>query len=184
MGFLKSKRIFPGEIMKLTRNPYILVNMKHDIVLFLTGKKRTKRSRHRGGATKKRPPLCTPPAASLSDHRKCTDFRWSTGRKLLVSEMLVCKNRDIFVHRLAMRRGIPTGAHFRSAPLVDFFGSFLVRYKKGTSFFLSCLQKCMDFCPLSLCAGGANGYPCISGRFRLCPHPGGTGTADKTSATW
>ena len=42
------------------------------------------------------------------------------------------KNRNIFGHRLAVRRGFPKGAHFRSAPLADFFGYFLVRDKKVT----------------------------------------------------
>ena len=50
-------------------------------VLFLIGKKRTKRSRHRGGASKRRPPLCTPPAASPVDTGKWSDFPVSNLKK-------------------------------------------------------------------------------------------------------
>ena len=33
---------------------------------------------------------------------------------------------------MALRRGFPKGAPFRSAPLADFFGYFLVQHKKVT----------------------------------------------------
>ena len=66
---------------------------------------------------------------------------------LQVFSLQTPENRNIFGCRMAMRRGFPKGAHFRSAPLADFFGYFLVRYKKVTFLHLHTLQKGMLFCP-------------------------------------
>ena len=52
-------------------------------------------------------------------------------RKITVFELQVFKNRNIFGHRPAMRRGFTKGAHFRSAPLADFFGYFLVQRQES-----------------------------------------------------
>ena len=43
-------------------------------VTFLFRQESNQRTRHRRGATKMRPLLCTSPAASPSDTRKCPDF--------------------------------------------------------------------------------------------------------------
>ena len=52
-------------------------------------------------------------------------------RNLRVFSRQTGENRYIFASRMEKRQGIPKGAPFRSAPLADFFGYFLVRKQES-----------------------------------------------------
>ena len=72
-------------------------------------------------------------------------FERLPGYNLQISSMQTPENRNIFGRRMEQRRGFPKGAHFRSAPLADFFGYFLVRRQESNITVPLKLQECILF---------------------------------------
>ena len=67
---------YSGVHRELRLPVFFCANPGERVCYFLVSEQESnQRNRHRGGATKMRSPLCTPPAASPSGSRKCSDFR-------------------------------------------------------------------------------------------------------------
>ena len=95
-----------------------------------------------GEALRKGALPCVPhPPQRQSVFKNVPIFERLPGYNLQISSMQTPENRNIFGRRMEQRRGFPKGAHFRSAPLADFFGYFLVRRQESNITALSLFTK-------------------------------------------
>ena len=105
------------------------------------------RSRHRGGATKMRPPLCTPPAAAPTGVQKCPDF-WTPATQKLTGSLRVDARKS--AHFRVSDGDAAGGVHregriFVAPPLCRVLWLLSWRDKKVT-LLQHCLQQGIPIC--------------------------------------